>query len=400
LGKAKAAAFDPIFGYKMKMRWRVWLVFALLGLLAVGCAEATRSVPLASVAPPPALPPHLSIPVGEFSGTPAQIGTEHGNRFHDQIVDLFQNYLMPRLPGNIRVEARMAAASFEIYMLPDQRSETLALADAVGLNAYDAVLAQCYLDLMPLTQCSTIALPSEAAPDGVARLGRNLDFDSGGILDKRSVLIIYHPTGKYQFASIGWPGMIGVLSGMNEYGLCLTNMEVDRPMRPPMAMPYTLLYRTVLEQCQTVDEAIDLLKRTPRQSANNLMLMDARGNRAVAEIRPEGVAVRRGQLGTGLISTNHQRGQDTDTPGYCWRYDSLHRASASEFGRIDLPAIEGMLAKVVQGAKGDMTLQSMVFEPANRVVYLATGLDAPGHGYERIDLRYYFRGANRSLSAR
>ena len=64
---------------------------------------------------------------------------------------------------------------------------------------------------------------------------------------------------------------------MNEYGLCLANMEVDRQMRPPMAMPYTLLYRTVLEQCRTVDEAIDLLKRTPRQSANNLMLMDARG---------------------------------------------------------------------------------------------------------------------------
>jgi isopenicillin-N N-acyltransferase like protein len=345
---------------------------------------------MVSVAPPTALPPRLSIPVGEFGGDPAQIGAEHGHRFHDQIIDLFQNYLMARLPGNIRVEARMAAASFEIYMLPDQRAETQGLADAVGLNVYDAVLAQCYLDLMPLTGCSTIALPSEAAPDEVARLGRNLDFDGGGILDKRSVLIVYHPLGKYQFASIGWPGMIGVLSGMNEYGLCLVNMEVDRQMRPPMAMPYTLLYRTVLEQCRTVDEAIDLLKRTPRQSANNLMLMDARGDRAVAEIRPEGVTVRRGQSGTGLISTNHQRGQDADTPGYCWRYDSLHRASASEFGRIDLGAIEGMLGKVVQGTLGDMTLQSMVFEPANRVVYLATGLDAPGHAYERIDLKYYF----------
>ena len=302
---------------------------------------------------------------------------------------------MARLQGNVRVQARMAAADFEIYMLPEQRTEIAALADAVGLNIYDAVLAQCYLDLMPLTGCSTIALPSEAAPDGVARLGRNLDFDSGGILDKRSVLIIYHPAGKYQFAAIGWPGMIGVLSGMNEYGLSLVNMEVDRPFRPPMAMPYTLLYRTVLENCKTVDEAIELLKRTPRQSANNLMLMDAAGDRAVAEIRPEGVTVRRGQAGKGLISTNHQRGQDTDTPGYCWRYDSLHKASANKFGRIDLPALEGMLGKVVQGSGGEMTLESMVFEPSNRVIYLATGLDAPRHPFERIDLRYYFGEWNR-----
>jgi isopenicillin-N N-acyltransferase like protein len=400
LGKASDAAIDPIRGIKVNMRWRVKLVFTLMYLLAVGCAEEARPAPMASIAPPPVLPPRLAIPVGEFSGDPAQIGAEHGNRFHDQIIDLFQNYLMPRLPGNVRVQARMAAASFEIFMLPEQRAETRALADAVGLNVYDAVLGQCYLDLMPLTGCSTIALPSEAAPDGVARMGRNLDFDAGGVLQKRSVLIVYHPVGKYQFASIGWPGMIGVLSGMNEYGLCLANMEVDRPFRPPMAMPYTLLYRTVLEQCRTVDEAIDLLKRTPRQSANNLMLMDARGDRAVAEIRPDGVAVRHGQSGTGLISTNHQRGQDADTPGYCWRYDSLHTASASEFGRIDLPTIEGMLAKVVQGTNGDMTLQSMVFEPATRVIYLATGLNAPGRPYERIDLKYYFGERNQATIAR
>ena len=53
--------------------------------------------------------------------------------------------------------------------------------------------------------------------------------------------------------------MIGVLSGMNEHGLTLANMEVDRPRRLPVAMPYTLLYRTVLERCRTVDEAIALL---------------------------------------------------------------------------------------------------------------------------------------------
>jgi isopenicillin-N N-acyltransferase-like protein len=388
-------AIDPNWGIKVNMGWRIKVIITVLCLLAAGCAQEATQAPMARVAPPPVLAPRLSIPVGEFGGDPAQIGAEHGHRFHDQIIDLFQNYLMARLPGNIRVEARMAAASFEIYMLPDQRAETQALADAIGLNVYDAVLAQCYLDLMPLTECSTIALPSEAAPDGVARMGRNLDFDAGGMLDKHSVLIVYHPTGKYQFAAIGWPGMIGVLSGMNEYGLCLANMEVDRQMRPPMAMPYTLLYRTVLEQCRTVDEAIDLLKRTPRQSANNLMLMDARGDRAVAEIRPEGVTVRRGQSRTGRISTNHQRGQDADTAGYCWRYDSLHKASGSEFGRIDLLSLEGMLAKVVQGNGWDFTLQSMVFEPANRVVYLATGLNAPGHAYERIDLKYYFFGLGR-----
>ena len=52
-------------------------------------------------------------------------------------------------------------------------------------------------------------------------------------------------------------------------------------------MPYTLLYRSVLEQCRTIDEAIAFLRNTPRQTANNLMLMDATGNRAVVEITPD-----------------------------------------------------------------------------------------------------------------
>ena len=39
-----------------------------------------------------------------------------------------------------------------------------------------------------------------------------------------------------------------------------------------------------------------------------------------------------------------------------------------------------------------MTLQSMVFEPSNRVIYLAVGADAPTKGYHRLELKKYFAG--------
>jgi hypothetical protein len=371
------------------MHKRLSLFFLLIGVLSGGCAQTAPlpRVVSASVPPPQET---ISIPVAVLKGEPAEIGTQHGERFHDQIQDLYKNYLLPHLPGTVLVRARLAAASFELYMPPDDRSETQALATAAGLSVYDAMLAQCFLDLTPVEGCSTITLPASASPDGVARFGRNLDFDSLGILEKHSVLLIYKPTGKYQFAAIGWPGMVGVLSGMNQWGLCLSNMEVDRDFRPPSAMPYTMLYRSILEQCRTVDEAIVLLQRTPRQTANNLMLMDAAGNRAVAEIRPEGVTVRRGEDHSALISTNHQRGQDASTPGYCWRYDSLHSQAAADFGKVSLPTLEKMMGSVVQGSRGEMTLQSMIFEPVGRVVYLATGLDAPAHHFDRIDLKRFF----------
>ncbi len=55
--------------------------------------------------------------------------------------------------------------------------------------------------------------------------------------------------------------------------------------------------------------------------------------------------------------------------GRCRRYDPLRWASDEQFGDIDVGA-EEMLAGAPQGK---LTLQSMVFEPANRVMYLSTG---------------------------
>jgi isopenicillin-N N-acyltransferase like protein len=370
------------------MRLRAGFIYLLAGCLITGCASSQRPPVVSTVVVAPQ--PRLSIPVGEFRGTPADMGRQQGTQFRQTIIDLDQSFLLNQVPASQRVVARLAAINFEVLMLPEHRTETEALAQAVGVNHYDILLAQCFLDLTASTGCSTIALPPAASSDGVARLGRNLDFPSLGVINKHSALMVYHPADRNQFVAIGWPGMIGVLSGMNEYGLSLACMEVPRQPRLPTAMPYTLLYRAILEQCRTVDEAIDLLQRTPRQTANNLMLMDAAGNRAVVEIRPESVVVRRGISGAALISTNHQRGQDQDTPGYCWRYDRLHDESISQFGKFDAPAIEKMMGHVVQGKEGGMTLQSMVFEPANRVIYLATGSDAPTRTFDRIDLKSYF----------
>ncbi len=278
------------------------------------------------------------------------MGRYQGTQFRSTIIDLYQNYLLNQVQGSARVEARLAAVNFEVLMLPEHRAEVEALAQAVGLNRYDMLLAQCFLDLTPSTGCSTISLPAAASPDGVARFGRNLDFPSLGVLNKHSALMIYHPAGRNQFAAIGWPGMIGVLSGMNEYGLSLACMEVPRMARLPTAMPYTLLYRTILEQCRTVDEAIDLLQRTPRQTANNLVLMDAAGNRVVVEIRPESVVVRR-RAGAAAISTNASARARTGTRRRLLL--AIRQAACrfdDQFGNLDA-AIEKMLVGCAGKAK-------------------------------------------------
>src|SRR5205823_4278813 len=163
------------------------------------------------------------------------IGTQHGRQLGPQIRTLREKYLgklINTVPA--RLAARGGAALFRAKLLPAHAAEVAALADAAKVEPLDAMLAQCFLDLMPMTACSTVALPQSASPDHVARLGRNLDFITLGIADKQTVVLLVHPTGKFAFASIGWPGMIGVLSGMNEHGLCLANMEVTRSVRLPV----------------------------------------------------------------------------------------------------------------------------------------------------------------------
>jgi hypothetical protein len=369
--------------------------FVLCGLvLLAGCSRGSQLAPQAEaqsaqvVVAAPAVPAWTG-PVVELRGSAGQMGQEHGKDLAAPIKYLHEHYLKVYLgSGTQRFLALGAAKLFENYIRPEHLAEADALAKQTGMDERETVLAQCFLDLSPMNACSTITLPASAAPDHVARFGRNLEFLSLGVADKYSTVFVYHPdAGRYGFVSIGWPGLIGVLSGMNEHGLALANMEVTRTPRFPGAMPYTLLYRTALERCKTVNEAIDLIEHTPRQTANNLMLMDPSGDRAVLEITPEKVTVRRAADTAPLISTNHQRGADCDTMGRCWRYDRLHEIGNEQFGKVSLKDLEGMLGEV---SPGDQTLQSMVFEPANRVIYLSTGADATSKPYFRVDLNGYF----------
>ena len=340
-----------------------------------------------------ASPPHTPISVIELSGMPRQIGLEHGRQIGDRIRLLHEKYLKLWFSDQkLYRESLLAALIFRNQLLPEHREEIAALAASAGIDPGEMMLANCFLDMAPTAMCSTITLPAGASPDGVARFGRNLDFPSLDIADKYSIILIFRPEHRYAFAAVSWPGLVGALSGMNEHGLCLANMEVPRQIRMPAAMPYTLLYRSILEQCRTVDEAVELLRKTPRQSANNLMLMDAAGNRAVAEITPQRVVVRSGLPQSALMSTNHQRGLDQNRTGRCWRYDRMRKTSAQQFGKIDLASMKKILDSV--SVRGE-TMQSMIFEPANRVIFAAAGEDATKHPYQRIDLAKYFSKAAR-----
>jgi hypothetical protein len=258
------------------------------------------------------------------------------------------------------------------------RRELEAMIDAAGVPRQQAVIGNTLFDIKKILACSAVLVEPQKSGTGAPLLGRNLDYPSLGYAHHYSLVTIYHPTGRRPFASVGFPGLLGVLSGMNDAGLCLSVLEVFQSRLftrrlDPWGVPYWLCFRRVLEECSTIEEAHALLRKMRRTTVFNLALAD-RARTAVLEATPRRIIERRPENGTGTC-TNHF----CSTPlRPLWglnvyrTYDRLEvlRRIVRSPAPLDVPGVHRALHSVHQG---DHTLQTMVFEPAGLRLHLAVG---------------------------
>ncbi len=90
------------------------------------------------------------------------------------------------------------------------------------------------------------------------------------------VLTIARPEGRIAWASVGWPGQLGVFTGVNAQQIAImvdpartADVRVTRTARP-----VGHLARTVLEQAKTLDEAIKIIETTPTLGTAVIVLVD------------------------------------------------------------------------------------------------------------------------------
>ncbi len=90
------------------------------------------------------------------------------------------------------------------------------------------------------------------------------------------VVTIAHPQGHHAWASVGWPTLVGVVTGINDRGIAVmlhpTRTGDVRATRS--ARPIAHLARAVLEKSDTLDEAIKLIESTPTLGAAVFVLVD------------------------------------------------------------------------------------------------------------------------------
>jgi hypothetical protein len=315
-----------------------------------------------------------NLPVAFVQGTPTELGEQMARLVAQparRLLDYPRDYLKRQKREGTWPFLVLTARSMLPQFPADYRTELETAVKAAGLDRDAVIVGNTMFDIKKIASCSTLLVDASRSATGGPLFGRNLDFPTLGYLQEYSLVIVARPKGKHAFVSVGFPGLLGVLSGMNDAGLTLAVLEVMQahdgaPLFDGKGVPYAMTFRRILEECSTVAEAEQLLRSLRRTTMNNLAIAD-RHQVAVFEITPRSLVVRRSVDGL-CLCTNHFRTQELATSLVCKRYAALEQCSGLEHVGL------GDIAQRLHAAnQGPMTLQTMIFEPATLRLHLAIG---------------------------
>jgi isopenicillin-N N-acyltransferase like protein len=314
------------------------------------------------------------LPVLTVEGTPEQMGRQKAILTADVVAKIidYPRQLLDRSSHKDRLPKYVEMSKLLAQHLPaDYRAELRAFAEQSGINRDMGVLGNTLADIYRNISCSSLIVDSEKSATGGPLFGRNLDFYTLGLLDKYSLVTVHRPKGKHAFAAIGFPGMFGCLSGMNDAGLALAVHEVflshdGAPIFNEKGMPYAFCFRRMLEECSTIEEAEKLLRSTQRTTILSLAVCDPHHS-AVLEMTPKSVVARHESEGI-LVCTNHFRTDELAVIPWCPRYRKLSQAR-----KLDKLDVAEVAKKMDEANMGRMTVQTMIFEPSALKLHLAIG---------------------------
>jgi hypothetical protein len=369
-----------------------------------------------------------------LEGTPEQIGSAHSRLLRDGMVDDegevwkdFEHFVPVAAARALmmdmgRVRYRDVDRSF-----PDERKREIA-AEALGFQPdpfashlptyhrlvflhalYDIALS---FEHSPLIGCSAFVLGPGATRDGHTLLGRAFDFEAGDEFDRDKAVFFVRGSGVIPFASVAWPGLVGVLSGMNAEGVAVV-VNGARAKEPRVeGEPVVFALRDVLERAHDVDEAVAILKSQPVMVSHLVLVADAKGRSAVVERAPDVPATVRVQRDPDRVPlTNHFEGElvgdpknlavraKTTTDARRARLDELLAAVGAHEG--DVPRAVAMLrdhdcANGVSCPLGDrreidalIATHGIVADTTDRVLWVSAGPHLSG-AFVRFDLKTIF----------
>lgn len=359
-----------------------------------------------------------------LEGSPAEVGDANVRLLYDDqtaiehhLHDQFAEYV-PLWPARVLLVdlARLRFRDLDERLEPDHRLEIAAQARAFDPDPFSSLMGtyqrfvflHSLYDIMlsfersPLVGCTSFAIGKARTANGHVLLGRNFDFEGPQILDERKAVFLMREDGHIPYASVSWPGFVGVMSGMNIDGLAIVIHGARAGESNPHGDPVVHTVRRLLRKARTTREALALLADSDPMVPHMLLITDAHDD-AVAVERVPGRPLHLRNTATGVLPlTNHLEGPDaadpknqtvlseTSTLPRRQRLDTLldevQQAAVSEAITILRDKGDGLPMGHRHAIDALIATHSVVFDVTDRAVWVNEGPHATGR-YVRFDLR-------------
>lgn len=263
-----------------------------------------------------------------LAGTPAEIGYAHSTLLYEEMVltersllGTFEHYVPTSLARRLMLDiAMLQFRGVDRGMSTPRLQEMAAGASAfapdpfaaflptyqrfVYLNAlYDISLS---LEHSPLLGCTTFTA-RQGGPGFGPLLARVFDFEVHDVFDQQKAVFFVAEAGQLPLVSVAWPGLVGVVSGMNAAGVAMVVHGARGGAFVTQGEPVVHAVRRVLGQARTTEEALELFNRQPAMVSHIVVVQDAAGHAARIERAP-GRAATLIELGELAAVSNHFEG--------------------------------------------------------------------------------------------
>lgn len=204
------------------------------------------------------------IPILHLSGTPYEMGFQHGKAMKDKIALNIKRLIDDRISSqleDLRVTPFIESMAEVLKYIPeDYMEEMMGLADGAEVP-FENILV---LNLIPeMFHCVGITVKGDATKEGQLYHVRVLDYAFGMGLQDSAVIMIVEPEGKIPFLNISFAGFIGSVTGMNAEKIAIGEIG-GKGYGEYIGMPMAFLLRSILENAANLQEIKQILESTAR----------------------------------------------------------------------------------------------------------------------------------------
>lgn len=323
-----------------------------------------------------------------LEGSPEEMGRAHGILMKSEIAEMRARIyaaatIASVAKGRSFVETTDEAIARTRPFVPDRfYAEMDEMARSLDYEPQDVWRLNNFMELF---HCSGVAVRGAASKDGRVIHARVLDYMRDIGLQEDSAIIVFIPKDHNAWLSVSYSGFVGTVTAMNEKGLAIGEMG-GRGEGKWDGLPMAFLMRRIVEECDTVDEALALMRSVPLTCDYYYVLSDREGNlaavEAIAESENPVVVLRPGETNTRLPGAL----EDVVYISGGTRANALYEQLKRCYGRIDVATMQEMIKRPVAM---ESNLHNAIFTPETLDVWYAdAGKNTPAcdEPYFRINL--------------